>query len=98
MVFRPDAQVRLGSAEQSNTALIYDDQAFLKLFRKVESGIQPDVEITKFLTVDVGFPNVPTLLGLIRYTSNDGESVAGMLQEYLAGSRDAWSYVLSAAK
>jgi maltose alpha-D-glucosyltransferase/alpha-amylase len=93
MVFRPDANVRLGSAEQSNTALVYDDQMFLKIFRKLEAGTQPDVEMTRFLTADAGFAHVPTPLGILRYVSADGDSVAGMLQEYLTGSRDAWSYV-----
>jgi maltose alpha-D-glucosyltransferase/alpha-amylase len=96
--FRPDAEITVGSAEQSNSALVFDRQAFLKLFRRLHSGIHPDVEVTRFLTVDAGFPHVPTLFGTITYSNAEGEAIAGMMQEYLAGSKDAWSYVLEATK
>lgn len=109
VAFRPEAEITVGSAEQSNSALIFDRQAFLKLFRKIESGVHPDVEMTRFLTVDAGFPHVPTLFGTISYSVVPSPStslgardlppaVCGMMQEYLAGSRDAWAHVLDAAK
>lgn len=94
IAFRPDAEITVGSAEQSNSALVFDRQAFLKLFRRVEPGIHPDVEMTRFLTQDAGFPHVPALFGTI----TKGEVVCGMMQEYLAGSRDAWSYILDVTK
>ncbi|MGH7720036.1 MAG: maltokinase N-terminal cap-like domain-containing protein, partial [Gemmatimonadaceae bacterium] len=86
---------RLGSAEQSNTSIIYGDAAMLKLFRRLEPGEHPDVEITRALTTRTSFRNTPRLLGVVRYESADGWSaVAGMLQEYLPGSIDGWSYAL----
>lgn len=93
-----DASVRLGSAEQSNTALIFDGRAFLKLFRRLERGVQPDIELTRFLTVDAGFPHVPPLFGIITYRDQSGDAVAGMMQEYLPDSRDAWSHILEIAR
>ena len=98
VAFRPDAEITVGSAEQSNSALVFDRQAFLKLFRRIEAGVHPDVEVTRFLTVDAAFPHVPTLFGVITYTDKSGEAICGMMQEYLAGSRDAWSYVLEVTK
>ncbi|HET9423882.1 MAG TPA: hypothetical protein VFO55_00815 [Gemmatimonadaceae bacterium] len=101
IAFRPEAEITVGSAEQSNSALVFDRQAFLKLFRKIEDGVHPDVEITRFLTVDAGFPNVPTLFGTISYTSGkagEAATICGMMQEYVAGSRDAWSYILEVGK
>ena len=101
IAFRPDAEITVGSAEQSNSALVFDRQAFLKLFRKIEAGVHPDVEVTRFLTVDAAFPHVPTLFGTVSYKANqaaDGEAVCGMMQEYLAGSTDAWGHVLNSAK
>jgi maltose alpha-D-glucosyltransferase/alpha-amylase len=114
IAFRPDAEITVGSAEQSNSALVFDRQAFLKLFRRIETGVHPDLEMTRFLTVDAGFPHVPTVFGTISYvipspstslgmnSARDlhvaGESVCGMMQEYVAGSVDAWSHLLSAAK
>src|SRR5207244_1203940 len=117
VVFRPDAEITVGSVEQSNTALVYDRQAFLKLFRRIEPGVHPDVEMTRFLTQDAAFPHVPTLFGVVilspstslgvdsakdqlspshkqvlRFAQDD--ILCGMMQEYVAGSRDAWSYVI----
>lgn len=99
IAFRPEAEITVGSAEQSNSALIFDRQAFLKLYRRVEVGVHPELEMTRFLTVDAGFPNVPALFGTISYAQRahhgaDGLAIAGMMQEYVAGSKDGWSYIL----
>jgi trehalose synthase-fused probable maltokinase len=98
IAFRPDAEITIGSAEQSNTALVFDRQVFLKLFRRIEPGVHPDVEMTRFLSLDAGFPHVPTLFGTLTYTDKSGDAVAAMMQEYLAESKDAWAYVIDAAK
>jgi maltose alpha-D-glucosyltransferase/alpha-amylase len=104
LAFRPEAEITVGSAEQSNSALVFDRQAFLKLFRRIEPGIHPDVEVTRFLTQDAGFPHVPTLFGTISYVALSeakgplSGAVCGMMQEYLAGSKDAWDYILEAAR
>ena len=95
----PDAtRIRVGSAEQSNTSVILGEEAILKLFRKLEQGEQPDVELTRFLTVDAGFKHTPALLGTIRFEDDGQKSVAGMLQEFLPKSVDAWTYALDRAK
>jgi maltose alpha-D-glucosyltransferase/alpha-amylase len=100
MQFRPEAEITVGSAEQSNSSLVFDRQAVLTLFRRIEPGTHPDLEMTRFLTVDAKFPNVPTLFGTITYGvyGSTESAVCAMLQEYVAGSRDAWSHVLEAAK
>ena len=97
-VVPPNAELRVGSAEQSNTSLIIGEQAILKLFRRLEQGENPDVELTRFLTIDAKFPHTPTLLGVIRFDDRDAKSVAGMLQEFLPKSIDAWSYALERGK
>ena len=97
-VFPKGTDVTLGSAEQSNTGLVYGRQAIFKLFRKIEAGVHPDVELTRFLTIDAAFPHVPTLFGTITYHDEMGGAVAGMMQEYLAGSMDAWTYILQTAR
>jgi maltose alpha-D-glucosyltransferase/alpha-amylase len=99
LVVPDSARIRVGAAEQSNTSVILGDEAILKLFRKLEQGEQPDVELTRFLTVDAGFKYTPALLGTIRFEEEGSEqSVAGMLQEYLPKSVDAWSYALERAR
>jgi maltose alpha-D-glucosyltransferase/alpha-amylase len=84
---------RVGAAEQSNTSIIYGERAILKLFRKLAEGENPDVEIARFLT-RVAFPHTPRLLGALRIEDAGGSSTAGMLQTFVPGSTDAWTYAL----
>jgi maltose alpha-D-glucosyltransferase/alpha-amylase len=86
---------RVVESEQSNSSVVYGDRAILKLFRKLEPGENPDVEIARFLTTRTHFRHTPELLGVIHFEERDGtSSVAGMLSRYLVGSTDAWSYAL----
>ena len=98
LVVPPNAELKVGSAEQSNTSLIIGDQAILKLFRRLEQGENPDVELTRFLTIEAKFAHTPTLLGVIRFEEGETKTVAGMLQEFLPKSMDAWSYALERGK
>jgi len=97
-VVPPNAELKVGSAEQSNTSLIIGEQAILKLFRRLEEGENPDVELTRFLTIEAKFAHTPTLLGVIHFEEGGATSVAGMLQEFLPKSVDAWSYALDRGK
>ena len=92
------AMIRVGSAEQSNTSIIIGEQAILKLFRKLEQGEHPDVELTRFLTIDAKFAHTPALLGVMRFEDGGRGTIAGMLTEYLPKSVDAWSYALERAR
>ncbi len=90
---------RVLQGEQSNTSIVFGDQAILKLFRRLEPGLHPDVEIGRFLTGRLHYPHTPRLLGTIAFQWAGGEpAVAGMLQRYLGGSRDAWGYALERLK
>jgi maltose alpha-D-glucosyltransferase/alpha-amylase len=86
-------------AEQSNTSIIFGDVAIMKLFRRLEPGMNPDVEIGRFLTTKTHFTHTPPLLGIVRYEGSEGvESIAGMLQGFLPGSRDAWQHALDESR
>ena len=97
---RLPASSSVGSAEQSNTSLRYGDAAILKLFRRLESGENPDVEIGRFLGGDgdaagaAAFRHTPALLGTIRFEEEGSSAVAGMLQVLVPGSTDAWAHIL----
>jgi maltose alpha-D-glucosyltransferase / alpha-amylase len=84
-------------AEQSNTSIIYRDRYILKLFRQIEPGINPDVEIGTFLT-EHGFQHTPAVLGMLTYRSKGGDAMAeyaaGILQEFVPNRGDAWKYTL----
>jgi maltose alpha-D-glucosyltransferase/alpha-amylase len=80
-------------AEQSNTSFLYGGSYFLKLYRKVEEGVNPDAEIVAHLTEKEGFPNVPPFLGQIEYRRSGSETLTlGMLQQFVANQGDAWSF------
>lgn len=83
---------RLLHAEQSNTSIIFGNKLFLKLYRKVETGINPDIELSKFLSEDAKFNNVPTWLGSIEWNSTQGNIGVGILQEMLTDVAVAWDY------
>ena len=85
---------RIGSAEQSNTSIVVGDEAILKLFRTLQPGVQPDVEVTRFLTTRAGFENTPRLLATTRLEQGDETTTTGMMQQYLPGSTDAWTFAL----
>ncbi len=84
---------RIMSAEQSNTSLTYDGKFFLKLFRKVDTAVNPDLEITQFLS-GKRFHNVPAFAGAIEWRFEQGTMVLGLLQELVEASSDAWTYML----
>ncbi|MGH2761877.1 MAG: maltokinase N-terminal cap-like domain-containing protein [Thermoleophilaceae bacterium] len=88
---RPD--VRPMGAEQSNSSMVFDETLALKLYRRVEAGINPELELLRFLT-DRGFESVPALAGWYEYTGRLMEATLGVMQEFLPRARDGWELVL----
>jgi maltose alpha-D-glucosyltransferase/alpha-amylase len=81
-----------GYPEQSNLNVIFGGKFFLKLFRRVEAGINPDLEMQRFLT-EKDFPNIKPLAGWLEYRRNSGEEfTVGMLTRFLPQAQDAWAY------
>jgi maltose alpha-D-glucosyltransferase/alpha-amylase len=89
-----DAQVL--KAEQSNTAIIYGQRLFLKLFRRIEPGVNADLEITRFLNEETDFAATPRLAGALelRVDERSEPTTLAILQSYTPNSGDAWSYTL----
>jgi maltose alpha-D-glucosyltransferase/alpha-amylase len=87
--------VRRGSAEQSNTSVLYDDRLIMKLFRRQQSGPNPDCEIGQRLTEEVHFDGIPPFAGAIEYVPTDGEpATLAMLQGLVANQGDGWTLTL----
>jgi maltose alpha-D-glucosyltransferase / alpha-amylase len=83
-------------AEQSNTSIIYGDRLILKFFRRLEEGINPDLEVGAFLTEKAHFPHIPQLAGSLEYRTRDGrQMVQGILQAFVPNQGDAWRYTLN---
>jgi maltose alpha-D-glucosyltransferase/alpha-amylase len=85
-------------AEQSNTSILYEDTFILKLYRKLDEGLNPDPEIVRFLTERAGFEGVPAFGGSFEYKRRGAEPVIiGHLQEFVPNEGDAWTYSLDQA-
>jgi maltose alpha-D-glucosyltransferase/alpha-amylase len=86
---------RIGSAEQSNTSILYGNQLILKLFRRLQPGENPDVEIGHFLTEIARFPHIAPFMGEITVTQSSGEKfTVAMLQGLVANEGDGWQWFL----
>jgi maltokinase len=100
----PDAKVvddttaRVIDAEQSNTSVVFDASAILKLFRRVVPGINPDLELSRALG-RAGNSHVPPLLGAIESETDDGEPVAlATVTSFAANAADGWAMAVASAR
>jgi len=87
--------IRRGSAEQSNSSVIFGDKLILKLFRKQHAGPNPDIEIGRFLTERAGFSAIPPFAGSADYQPPGRESSAlAILQGLVPNEGDGWEWTL----
>ena len=90
-------EVHLSRAEQSNSSAIFGDRYIMKLFRRVEEGMNPDLELGLHLTEVARFAHTPAVAGAIEYRPRRGEpSTLAMLQRFVANQGDSWSLALDA--
>jgi len=89
-----DIDSRVGSAEQSNTSILFADRAILKLFRRLRAGENPDVEITRFLTDVAHFPHIAAYFGDLHLAS-DATTIA-FLQAFAKNEGDGWQWMQNA--
>lgn len=89
-------RVEAVGADQSNTSLRVNRTLAFKLFRKVEDGENPELEIGRFLTTRTMFRAIPILRGSLTYVSASGASATlGVLQDWIDSQGDGWSHLLS---
>jgi maltokinase len=88
-----DTEVRLMGVEQSNSSIVFDDTVVLKVFRKLEPGVNPELEILRFLTWR-GFPNIAALHGWYDYEGQAFASTLGVAQAFLPDAVDGWELAL----
>jgi trehalose synthase-fused probable maltokinase len=87
--------VRTMGAEQSNTSLVFDEEVVLKAYRRVEAGVNPELEVLRFLT-ESGFPSIPALDGWIAYVGTPLEATLAIAQDYVRSEGDGWELALRA--
>jgi maltose alpha-D-glucosyltransferase / alpha-amylase len=93
----PRGPVREVGTEQSNTSMVIADRVILKVFRKLETGVNPDLELTRFLAERAGYAAVPALAGWIDYRDEaEREHAVAGLFHYVPNTGDAWSAALKA--
>jgi len=85
--------VRPVGVEQSNSSVVFGEELILKAFRRVEPGINPELELLRFLSAR-GFPHIAPLAGWYEVEGRLIDATLGILQEYLAGARDGWELTL----
>jgi maltose alpha-D-glucosyltransferase / alpha-amylase len=86
---------RVGSAEQSNTSILYGSQLFLKIYRRLQPEENPDVEVGRFLTEIAHFSGIPPFLGEISISSGSGvRTTLALLQGMVDNQGDGWQWFL----
>lgn len=99
----PFQRIKQIAGEQSNTSVVYDQALMLKVFRKLEAGLNPDCEVMEFLTLQAAYRHTPLLLGYIRYDAPEGadagpasgfSAMTATLQRFIPNDGDGWSDTL----
>ncbi|MGQ0653672.1 MAG: maltose alpha-D-glucosyltransferase, partial [Betaproteobacteria bacterium] len=90
------ATLQLGALhmQSTNTAVTLGERLFLTCYRRLRSGINPEVEIGRFLTEVARFPSCVPLAGTVEYARGGDSSTVALLQEYRPNQGDAWSYTI----
>jgi maltose alpha-D-glucosyltransferase/alpha-amylase len=89
------APIRPPAAQGSNTGVVVGQQLFLKFYRRLNTGISPEIEIGRFLTEVAAFPHCVPVAGFVEYIGADGATTAlALLQGYVANQGDGWTYTV----
>jgi len=88
----PGTERDLG-ADQSNTSVVLGESLLLKAYRRLQPGLNPDLEMTAFLSEEAAFPAVPRLAGFAELISQRGATTVAMLQEFIEDGADAFQSI-----
>jgi maltose alpha-D-glucosyltransferase/alpha-amylase len=89
-VRQPD-RIRAVETEQSNSTALVDEDYVVKIYRKLEPGINPEIEMGRFLTEVAGFANTPALLGSVELIESEQRSAIGVVHAFVTNQGDAWT-------
>jgi maltose alpha-D-glucosyltransferase / alpha-amylase len=87
----PIRDVRVVDTEQSNTTVLVGSEYVLKLFRRLEPGINPEIEVSRFLTETVPFAHTPPLLGSVELEENGVRNAVAVVHRFVENQGDAWT-------
>ena len=84
------------TAQSSNTVVTLGERLFLKGYRRLRPGINPELEMGRFLTEVAKYPNCVPVAGALEYVANDGSTMTlALVQSYVPNQGDGWDYTLS---
>lgn len=87
----PIETVRAVETEQSNSTALVDETLVVKIYRKIEPGLNPEVEMGRFLTDTAQFSHTPALLGSVDIVDGTGRSALAIVHQFVPNQGDAWS-------
>lgn len=88
---RQPERIRAVETEQSNSTALVDSDYVVKLYRKLEPGINPEIEMGRFLTEVAGFANTPALLGSVELVEGDKKSAIAIIHAFVENQGDGWT-------
>jgi maltose alpha-D-glucosyltransferase/alpha-amylase len=90
---RQPNHIRAVETEQSNSTALVDNDYVVKVYRKLEPGINPEIEVGRFLTEVAGFANTPALLGSVELVEGDNKSksAVAVVQTFVENQGDGWT-------
>jgi len=83
--------IRAVETEQSNSTALVDSDYVVKIYRKLESGTNPEIEIGRFLTEVAGFANTPALLGSVELVEGESRSAVAIVHAFVENQGEAWT-------
>ncbi len=86
---------RIRAIEQSNSTALVDSQYVAKIHRQLESGVNPEIELGRYLTEVARFAHAPALLGSVELVEGDSRSALGVLHAYIENQGDGWAVTAS---
>ena len=89
----PETPIHRTAPDQSNTSVIFGRRFIMKLFRRVEAGPHPEVEVGDFLAAR-GFTRMPRLAGVLSYVGADEGSAVAMVQEFVPNQGNGWQVTI----
>ena len=93
---RGELRARSSTAEQTNSAIFYGDRLMMKVFRRLDEGIHPELEIGAYLGAHERFTAAPRVVGSLQYARTGGAPAAlAIVQELVRHRGDAWSIMLA---